>query len=479
MTSDMENKVVKPTARPPGFLPLPRRPQLPGTSCGHLLSEAAAGATKETENARKKSMTDPQIVCPNCRTEIKLTESLAEPLVAETRRRFEQQLAAREVEFSRREAKLKQAQHELAKARETVDEQVAAKLLAERARIAETETKRARTAIAAELGERDRQLSDLQQLFAERGEKLAEAQKAQADILRKERELDDARRELELTVEKQVQEALVTVRNKARVEAEDALKAKLSEKETQIAGMQRQIEDLRRKAEQGSQQLQGEAQEIELESLLRARFPRDLIEPVAKGEFGGDVLHRVLGPAGQTCGTILWESKRTKNWSDNWLAKLRDDQRSAKADVALIVSSALPRNVETFDLVDNVWVADPRFAVPLAIALRQSLVDLAASRLAQDGQQSKMELVYAYLTGPRFRHRVEAIMEKFTYMQADLDRERKTMMRLWSKREEQLRRVLESTAGLYGDLQGIAGRAMPEIDSLDLLLIEGKTEAAE
>jgi len=243
--------------------------------------------------------------------------------------------------------------------------------------------------------------------------------------------------------------------------------------------MQRQIEDLRRKAEQGSQQLQGEAQEIELESLLRARFPRDLIEPVAKGEFGGDVLHHVLGPGGQTCGTILWECKRTKNWSDGWLAKLRDDQRSAKADVALIVSSALPRNVDTFDLVDSVWVADPRFAVPLVIALRQSLIDLAASRLAQDGQQTKMELVYAYLTGPRFRHRVEAIMEKFTDMQADLDRERKTMMRLWAKREEQLRGVLESTAGLYGDLQGIAGRAMPEIDSLDLLLIESSTGAAE
>ena len=114
--------------------------------------------------------------------------------------------------------------------------------------------------------------------------------------------------------------------------------------------MQRQIEELRRKAEQGSQQLQGEALEIELERMLRSRFPRDLIEPVPKGEFGGDVLHRVLGPAGQTCGTILWESKRTKNWSDGWLAKLRDDQRAAKAEIALIVSSALPKGVETFDL---------------------------------------------------------------------------------------------------------------------------------
>ena len=244
--------------------------------------------------------------------------------------------------------------------------------------------------------------------------------------------------------------------------------------------MQRQIEELRRKADQGSQQLQGEALEIELESLLRSRFPRDLIEPVAKGEFGGDVVHGVLGrrrpaPAAPSSGS---RSGR-RNWNDGWLAKLRDDQRAAKAEIALIVSTALPKGVETFDLVDNVWVTEPRFAIPLAIALRQSLIDVAASRQAQEGQQTKMEMVYAYLTGPRFRHRIEAIVEKFTDMQADLDRERKTMMRLWAKREEQLRGVLDSTAGLYGDLQGIAGRAMQEIESLDVLMIEVKGEAAE
>jgi hypothetical protein len=195
---------------------------------------------------------------------------------------------------------------------------------------------------------------------------------------------------------------------------------------------------------------------------------------VPKGEFGGDVLHRVLGPAGQSCGAILWESKRTKAWNDGWLAKLRDDQRTAKAEIALIFSSALPKGVETFDLIDSVWVAEPRFAIPLAIALREFLINLAGSRQAQEGQQTKMELVYHYLTGPQFRHRIDAIVERFTDMRDDLDRERKTMMRMWAKREEQLKGVLDSTAGLYGDLQGIAGRAMQEIESLDILMIGDK-----
>jgi len=236
--------------------------------------------------------------------------------------------------------------------------------------------------------------------------------------------------------------------------------------------MQRQIEQLKRRAEQGSQQLQGEILELELESLLRAKFPRDTIEPVAKGKFGGDVLQSVIGPLGQHCGSILWESKRTKHWSDGWLPKLRNDQRAAKADIALIVSDALPKGIETFDLIEGVWVTATRSAIPIAVALRQSLIELSTAREANEGQQTKMEMVYQYLTGPRFRHRIEAIVEKFSDMQADLDKERKTMMRSWAKREAQIRGVIESTVGMYGDLQGIAGRALPEIDSIDTLSLD-------
>jgi hypothetical protein len=242
--------------------------------------------------------------------------------------------------------------------------------------------------------------------------------------------------------------------------------------------MQRQIEELKRQAEQGSQQLQGEVQEIELESLVRAAFPMDNIEPVPKGEHGGDVVQRVVGPAGQHCGTMLWECKRTKIWNDGWLPKLRDDQRGAKAEIALIVTQALPRDVDSFNLIDGVWVTSPRCAIPVAIALRYSLIEIATARLAGEGQQSKMEMVYQYLTGPRFRHRIEAIVEKFSDMHEDLERERKTMTKLWAKREEQIRCVIESTAGMYGDLQGIAGKTLQEIAGLELRLVEVSTDSA-
>ena len=252
-------------------------------------------------------MIEPQIVCPNCRTEIKLTESLAAPLVAETRKRFEQQLAQKEADFAKREAGLRQTQDELAKAREAINDEVAKRLKAERASIVEAEAKKARLALANDLEQKDRQVADLQKILTDNNTKLAEAQKAQADVMRKGRELDDARRELDLAVEKKVQVSLATVRDQAKLEAEESLKAKVTEKEVQIAGMQRQIEELRRKADQGSQQLQGEALELELEILVAravsARPDRARAEgrvrwrcPASRSwPFGAAVRHHPLG----------------------------------------------------------------------------------------------------------------------------------------------------------------------------------------
>jgi len=261
-------------------------------------------------------MNEPTIICPNCKTEIKLTESLAAPLIQATREQYEQKIIRKEADVAKREAIIREQQADIVKAKESIDEQIAAQLKAEREKISADEAKKARLLIAADLEQKAKEIADLQQVLRVRDGKLAEAQKAQADLIRKQRELDDAKREMDLTIETKVQESLVEIREKVKQELEGTLKLKVLEKEEQIASMQRQIEDLRRKAEQGSQQLQGEAQELELEVSLRTKFPRDIIEPVPKGEFGGDVLHRVIGPSGEHCGTILWETKRTKNWSD-------------------------------------------------------------------------------------------------------------------------------------------------------------------
>ena len=417
-------------------------------------------------------MTEPTIICPNCKTEIRLTESLAAPLIAATKKQFEQQLSQKDEEIAKREQGIRDREKQVAEAKRNLDtqvaDQVAAQLKTERARVIEEEAKKAKLAAANELENKARELTELQEVLKVRDAKLAEAQQAQAELIKKQRELDDAKRELELTVEKRVQEGLGDVREKAKREAEEGLKLKVMEKDQTIISMQQKIEELKQKAEQGSQQLQGEVQELELENLLRAKFPFDSIEPVPKGEFGGDVLQRVVSQTGQQSGTILWESKRTKNWSDGWLAKLREDQRTAKAEISVLVSQVLPKGVDAFDVVEGVWVTSPRAAIPVATVLRHSLLQVSMARQVSEGQQTKTEMIYQYLTGPRFRHRVEAIVEAFSTMQEDLDKERKAIMKQWAKREEQIERVMGATVGMYGDLQGIAGKSLQEIEGLEL-----------
>lgn len=415
---------------------------------------------------------EPTITCPNCRTEIRLTESLAAPLIEATRREFEQRIAQKDRDIAKREQAMKDREAALAREKEAVEQQVAEKVKQERARIAAEEAKKARLALAGDLEQKAKEVADLQDILKQRDAKLAEAQKAQAELIRKQRELDDAKREMDLTIERRIQASLATTREQAKKEAEEQLTLKVMEKEQTIASMQKQIEELKRKAEQGSQQLQGEVQELQLESLLAARFPHDLFEPVPKGEHGGDILQRVLMPTGARCGTILWESKRTKAWSDGWLPKLREDQRAAQAEAAIIVTQAMPKGIDSFDMIDGVWVTHPRSAIPVAMAVRQLLVEVASARQAGEGQQTKMEMVYQYLTGPRFRLRVQAIVEAFSTMQEDLEKERKAIIKQWDKRREQLDRVMYATVGMYGDLQGIAGRTLQEIEGLDVGLLE-------
>ncbi|MEY9194759.1 hypothetical protein ABH987_008445 [Bradyrhizobium ottawaense] len=414
------------------------------------LKATAAGAAHE-----------PTLNCPNCNHEIKLTESLAAPLIEETRRRFQEQLASKDAEVARKTEALRQEREQVEKAREQVEDQVKQRLAAERSQIVAAEAEKARQVVAAEVQLKSVELDEMRKTLEANNTKLAEAQQAQAELMRKERALDEAKRELDLTVEKRVQASVDDIRSKAKQEADEAARLRVSEKDQTIESMARTIEELKRKAEQGSQQSQGEVLELELEELLRGRFPTDLIEPVGKGELGADVVQQVNGSVGQPAGIILWESKRTKAWSDGWLAKLRDDQRRCGADVALIISQALPKHIEQFDLLDGVWVAHPRCALPVAVALRQTLIEVNSSRMVQQGQQTKMEQVYHYLTGNKFRQRVEAVVEKFNDMREDLDKERKFMARQWSKRDTQIVSVIESTVGMVGDLQAIAGKAMP------------------
>lgn len=422
-------------------------------------------------------MNEPTITCSNCKTEIKLTESLAGPLLESTRLQYEQKTAQKEAEVKKREGEIRGKQATLEEAQKKLDQQVAEKLKSERQIIIAEEAKKAHMALGDQITKAQLEKTATEELLKDRDTKLEEAQKNELQLRKDREKLQEEKEQFELKIQRTVDAERAKIQAKVQKDADEQSRLKIAEKEKTISDLQGKLQEALRKTEQGSQQLQGEVQELELESLLQAKFPRDIIDPVPKGECGGDALHRVFNESGKGCGTILWESKRTKNWSDSWLPKLREDQRTAKADAAIIISQALPKHIEIFDLIDGIWIVNPRYLIPVAIVLRQSLIELSAARYATEGQQTKMEMVYQYLTGPRFRHRVESIIEKFSDMQEDLNKERKVMTKLWAKRESQIRGVIESTSGMYGDLQGIAGKTLQEIAGLDIKMLNNQEES--
>ena len=261
---------------------------------------------KQTENNESFTMSghahEPHIVCPKCSHQIPLTESIAAPLLEAERKSFRQQLAAREAEYAKRADDLKRQQEEVARARESVEEQVKQRLQAERSQLVAAEAKKAREAAEAELQAKDAEASELRRALEVNNTKLADAQQAQAEALRKQRELDEKTRELDVTIEKRLRASQVELVAKARQAVVDEMKSQVSQKDAQIESLGRTVEELKRKLEQGSQQTQGEAFELELENLLRTKFPLDLIEPVAKGESGGDIVHTVNGQIGADAG---------------------------------------------------------------------------------------------------------------------------------------------------------------------------------
>lgn len=399
------------------------------------------------------------IICPNCQFEIEVTEVLSAQLRGELRKEFEAEQRKKESQLAEREAALQRSLAELKQAQAAVDDEVAVRLEKEKQRLAADALAKARESVSVELQDAQAQLNETK-------EKLQAAQKAELELRKERRALEEQKAALELTVNRKLDEERAKIRSAAKKEAADERQLKDAEKDKLINDLRTQIEELRRKSEQGSQQTQGEVLELAMEDLLRRTFPLDTILPVAKGVHGGDAVQIVHDATGAECGIILWESKRTKAWSDGWLPKLRDDQRAAKAHIAILISIELPKGVTTFECIDGVWVTCQACALALAAALRAGMIDAATARRSGDGKQTKMELLYNYLSGQEFRHRVEGIVESFVTLKEDLEAEKRAMQRIWAKREKQLDRAITNTSGMYGDLQGIVGAPLPTIESL-------------
>ena len=274
----------------------------------------------------------------------------------------------------------------------------------------------------------------------------------------------DERKKLEEEFSKQSREKINLELEKASFENDKKLRAK----DEQIQQMQRSIEDAKRKWDQGSMQIQGEIQEDALKGLLASHFPIDIISDVEKGIKWADLIQEVRNEFGLSVGVIAWESKNTKAWSDSWVDKLKEDRLRVKAGVSVIVSSVLPDGIHHFGIYRDIWVTDHDSVLPLTIALRAHMIELSKTRNSLKGKDEKMEVLYNYLISPEFKAKIENIVEAFQTMKDDLDREKRAMEKMWSSREKQLSRVIDNTARLYGDMQGLIGSKLGTVEYLEL-----------
>ncbi len=324
--------------------------------------------------------------------------------------------------------------------------------------------------------EHERATADLVNQLVEQRRKAQEAQERELALLKRARELEERQQELDLEVARRVDAEKKRIEEELRRIAAEQYALKLKEKDSQIDDLKNLLEEARRKSEQGSQERQGEALELDLEEALVRSFPQDLIRPVPRGIRGADLIQEVRDGTLQPCGSVLWETKNTKQWSPIWIQKLKDDQRAAGASLAILVSVALPDDIRGFGLIDGVWVSSVACYLPLAVALREQLIRVAFARKAAEGMHEKMESLYAYLSGDEFRQRVEAIVETFRAMQDQLARERRAMEKIWKEREKQIERVVVNTVGMYGAIRGIIGAKLPELPALTLDGLAGLLE---
>jgi hypothetical protein len=394
------------------------------------------------------------IKCPKCGNDIEITEVIARDIEEKVKSEYESKLTDA-LKHEREIFKLKEKEFE--RARLSLENDFAEKI--------ECEKKKMLNKIKAES---ETELNDLKLQLESNQRKLIEANKKEFEIRKMKNELEVKLNSVELDIQRRVDEE----KNKLKNEVEDKFKLKEREKEELINRYKKQVEDLKRKLEQGSQQLQGEVQELELEDFLRSNFPLDIISPVGKGVQGADVMHEVINQYGQKCGKILWESKRTKNWNDGWIPKLKTDLRESKADAAIIVSQVLPSDINHIGEFDGIWVVSFQAVYGITLLLREKLIEMNQMRNSKVGINQKMGAVYNYLCSHEFKQRIESIVEAFINMQDDLNKEKAATYRMWAKREKLINNIIKSTSGMYGDIHALAGSVLPVVERLELPVVD-------
>ncbi len=411
------------------------------------------------------------IKCPNCATVFDVEDVLSADMEQKIKQQYDRKYQDNLLQLDQKQKKLEEDQKIFEEKRRKENELFQKKLNEEKSKMETEIQQQLKLSIAQEY---ENQLKILKEGLLENEEKLKSARQKELEFMKKEQELKNKEAEMDLQLQRKLmEEREVLVQQLQQQEAEKqqlqetATALKLKEYEKQLEAQHKLIEEMKRKAEQGSMQLQGEAQELLLEELLKENFPYDIIEEIKKGSEGADCLQVVRNQFGSDCGKIIFESKRAKNFSAAWIEKLKTDMRQKQADVAILVTQVYPKEMKCFGEKDGVWICSFAEVVALTTALRHTIMRVTETKKSEENKGEKMQMLYSYLTGTEFRQQIETIAEGFLAMRNSITKERIQMEKLWKEREKQLEKVLISTSGMYGSIKGIAGASINDIPLLE------------
>jgi hypothetical protein len=414
-------------------------------------------------------MSNPSTVkCPNCKTEFQLGDAISSEIEAKIKARYVERFNKDQKELADKEKQFELQMEQFKKQEENQEKIIADKVKLQKSVLEQEAIKKAASEMQLQMDMLNKELS-------EKETKLKDSQAKELQFLLKAKELQDKEAQFELTLQQKLQaeRELLSEQIKKQELEKNSIKEKdyqmqMMELKKQLEDQKKLTEEMVRKQGQGSMQMQGEVQELILEELLRSTFPFDSIDEVGKGVKGADAIHTVRNPLGQVCGKIIYESKNTKAFGGDWIDKLKHDMRSSQADIAVIVTETMPKEMERFGMKDGVWVCNFTEIKSLAYVLRDSLIKIHAAQSSQENKGDKMSLLYSYLTGTEFRQQIEAIVEGFTELQYGIQKEKNAMTKIWKEREKQLEKVLLNTTNFYGSVKGIAGNAIGDIKLLEL-----------
>ncbi len=417
-----------------------------------------------------------KIICPNCGAEINVNEILYHQVEDDHKKRFTAQLAEEKKKFEAELQALNMQKEEFERKKQKENELFQEKLQSKLKEERQIMEKQLKTKITEEQSE---QVAMMQKELLEQSEKLKELSRSRAEIERLKREKDELKESVMAEAERALNQKLIEEKEKIRKIEQDRNELAFKELHKQLEDQKRLTEEMKRKQEQGSMQLQGEVQELAIEEWLASCFPLDIIEEIKKGARGGDCIQTVNTRTRQNCGTIYYESKRTKDFQPSWIEKFKNDIRDKGSDIGVLVTEILPSDLDRMGLKEGIWICTYEEFKGLCKVLREAIIQISNATASQENKGDKMSLLYDFLTSNTFRLQIEAIVEGFTQMQADLDSEKRAMQRIWKMREKQLEKVITNTIEMHGSIKGIAGNAIQDIKQLDMPYTDLLSESTE